>query len=268
MRKNLYLKEIKRNRKTFWIWTSIVLGFTVMVLSIYPSMQAMGDDLTNMMSNIPDELRKAMGMDEQTWSSIIGFYSTYFGIYIVLLTGIFTMSTGATILSKEEKERTAEFLLTKPISRKSVFQTKMMSLLTLTLAIIVLQTIVAVISFIIASDDPVVWSKFITMHIHGATLIIFFTAIGVLLSMFLDPKMNFMGLVFGIIFGSYFLNALSKATEATEWLGYISPFYYVNFNVGEPDYSVNYISVIIMLVLSVVITVFAYSRYKQRDINA
>ena len=139
---NLYLKELKRNRKTFWIWTAIVLGFTVMVLSIYPSMKGMGDDLTNMMSNIPDELRKAMGMDEQTWSSIIGFYSTYFGIYIVLLTGIYTMSTGATIVSKEEKDRTAEFLLTKPISRKSIFQTKMMSLLTLSIAIIILQTII------------------------------------------------------------------------------------------------------------------------------
>jgi len=265
--KTLYLKELKRGRKTFFIWTAIVIAFTVMVLSIYPFMEGMGDDLTNMMRNIPDELRKAMGMDEQTWGSILGFYSTYFGIYIVLLTGIYTMSTGATILSKEEKEKTAEFLLTRPISRKSIFNTKMDSLFTLTLAIIVLQTIVAAISFSVASESALDWMKFATMHIHGAVLILFFTALGVLLSMFLNPKTNFMGLVFGIIFGSYFLNAMSKATEATEWMGYISPFNYVDFNVGDSDYSVNLLGVAVLIFLAIGCVVYARFRYEGRDVD-
>lgn len=265
--KTLYLKELKRSRKTFFIWTAIVIAFTVMVLSIYPFMEGMGDDLTNMMRNIPDELRKAMGMDEQTWASILGFYSTYFGIYIVLLTGIYTMSTGATILSKEEKEKTAEFLLTRPISRKSIFNTKMNALFSLTLAIIVLQAIVAALSLTIASETSIDWMKFSTMHIHGAVLILFFTALGVLLSLFLKPKTNFMGLVFGIIFGSYFLNAMSKATEATEWMGYISPFYYVDFNVGDPEYSVNLLGVMVLIFLGVGSVVYARFRYEVRDID-
>ena len=265
--KTLYTKELKRSRKSFFIWTSIVLGFTVMVLSIYPFMEGMGEDLSNMMRNIPNELRKAMGMDEQTWGSILGFYSTYFGIYIVLLTGIYTMSTGATILSKEEKEKTAEFLLTRPISRKSIFSTKVLALFSLTLGIIILQVIVAAISFSVAAETAIDWGNFATMHLHGAVLIIFFTALGVLLSMFLNPKTNFMGLVFGIIFGSYFLNAMSKATEATEWMGYISPFNYVDFNVGDPNYSLSILGVITLLVLAVGAVLFARYRYERRDVD-
>ena len=265
--KTLYTKELKRSRKSFFIWTAIVLGFTVMVLSLYPFMEGMGDDLSNMMRNIPDELRKAMGMDEQTWGSILGFYSTYFGIYIVLLTGIYTMSTGATILSKEEKEKTAEFLLTRPISRNSIFSTKIISLFSLTLGIIILQVVVAAISFSVAAETALDWGNFATMHIHGAVLIIFFTALGVLLSMFLNPKTNFMGLVFGIIFGSYFLNAMSKATEATEWMGYISPFNYADFNVGDPNYSLSILGVITLLVLAVVAVLFARYRYERRDVD-
>lgn len=265
--KTLYTKELKRSRKSFFIWTAIVLGFTVMVLSIYPFMEGMGEDLSNMMRNIPDELRKAMGMDEQTWGSILGFYSTYFGIYIVLLTGIYTMSTGATILSKEEKEKTAEFLLTRPISRKWIFYTKVSALFSLTLGIIILQVIVAAISFSVAAETALDWGNFATMHLHGAVLTIFFTALGVLLSMFLNPKTNFMGLVFGIIFGSYFLNAMSKATEATEWMGYISPFNYVDFNVGDPNYSLSVWGVVVLLVLSVCSVLFAQTRYERRDID-
>lgn len=263
----LYTKELKRNRRNFLIWTAIVIGFTVMVLSIYPFMEGMGEDLSNMMQNIPNELRKAMGMDDQTWGSILGFYSTYFGIYIVLLAGIYTMSTGATILSKEEKERTAEFLMTRPISRKSIFQSKMTALLTLTLGIIVLQTIVAVISFSIASDDELAWATFSTMHIHGAVLIFFFTCIGVLLSMFLNPKTNFMGIVFGVIFGSYFLDAMSKATESTEWLGYFSAFHYVDFNLGNPDYSISIWGIVGLMVIGLLSVYYAFLRYNRRDID-
>lgn len=76
-----------------------------------------------------------------------------------------------------------------------------------------------------------------------------------------------MGLVFGIIFGSYFLNAMSKATEATEWMGYISPFYYVDFNVGDPDYSVNLLGVMVLIFLGVGSVVYARFRYEVRDID-
>lgn len=263
----LYTKELKRNRRNFLIWSSIVLGFTVMVLSIYPFMEGMGEDLSNMMQNIPNELRKAMGMDEQTWGSILGFYSTYFGIYIVLLAGVYTMSTGATILSKEEKDRTAEFLMTRPISRKSIFQSKMSALFTLALGITVLQTVAAAISFSIAAENELSWSTFSTMHFHGAALIMFFTCIGVLLSMFLNPKTNFMGIVFGVIFGSYFLDAMSKATESSEWLGYFSAFHYVDFNVGNPDYSLSIWGIVGLLVIGLSALYYAYIRYERRDID-
>ncbi|NDH78416.1 MAG: multidrug ABC transporter permease, partial [Flavobacteriia bacterium] len=108
----LFTKELKRNRKNTLIWTSIVLAFTLMILSIYPSFSHMGEDMVKLMSSLPEEYAKAFGMDEATWSSIIGFYATYYGIYITLLMGIYTASTGATIIGKEERDGTAEFLLT------------------------------------------------------------------------------------------------------------------------------------------------------------
>lgn len=267
LNKSLYTKELKRGRKNFFIWTGIVLAFTILVLSIFPSMETMGDDLTSMMSNLPEELTKAMGMDEQTWSSSIGFYSTYFGIYIVLLTGIYTMSTGATIVSQEEKNKTAEFLLTKPISRKSIFISKMLCLFTFSFLIMLIQMIVAAIGLQMGGDD-IQWGVFVTMHIHGAGLIVFFTSLGVLLSMFLNPKMNFMGLVFGIIFGSYFLNAISNISSIIEWIGYISPFYYLNFEVSNPNYATNYLELIVFILLTIGLLIWSFQQYQKRDLDA
>ena len=267
MNKNLYTKELKRNRKNLITWSLIVIGFTFMILAIFPSMADMGEDITKMMEKLPAELGKALGMDEQTWSSIIGFYSTYYGIYIILLMGIFTTSTGATILSKEEKEGTSEFLMTKPISRKNIFITKMMSLLTLSLIIYAIQTLCAIVGFSVFGGDNVNWNSFLIMHLHGLALILFFTTTGVLLSMFFRPKKNFMGMVVGIIFGSYFFNAMAKAATSVEWLGYLSPFHYLEFNVTSPDYRVNILGMICLLLLGGILLFFAQSVYLKKDID-
>lgn len=71
----------------------------------------------------------------------------------------------------------------------------------------------------------------------------------------------------GIIFGSYFLDAMAKAASAVDWLGYISPFHYLGFSTTDPDYSVNYIGIIILLALGVSLLWFDFKTYSKRDIN-
>lgn len=266
MNTNLYSKELKRNRKNLITWTLIVIGFTALLISIYPSMADMGEDLTQMMEKLPEELGKALGMDADTWTNVLGFYSTYYGIYIILLVGIFTMSTGATIISKEERDRTAEFLLTRPISRKSIFSSKILALLSLMLFIDVIQTVITVILLLIFGTN-VDWHAFSVMHIHGFGLILLFTCLGVLISFFFRPKKNFMGMVVGIIFGCYFINALSKSTDAVSWLGYISPFHYLEFTPLDPNYSVNWVAMAVITAISGVALVVAHRQFQLKDIE-
>lgn len=264
---NLYTKELKRNRKNLIIWSAIVVGFTMMILAIFPSMEGMGDDITKLMEKMPKELSKGLGVDEGTWGSILGFYGTYYGIYIILLVGIFTASTGATIISKEEKDGTSEFLMTKPISRKTIFFSKMMSLFTLTLIIYVIQTVTALIGFAAFGNGKVDWSAMSIMHLNGLVLILFFTCTGVLVSMFFTPKKNFMGMIVGIIFGSYFLNAMAKASTSVEWLGYISPFHYLEISAKNPDYTINYFGLFALIAIGVSLLLFSFKVYSKRDIN-
>ena len=266
MNKNLYLKELKRNRKNLIIWSSIVIGFTLMVLSIFPFMKEMGEDMGALLDSMPVELQKAMGMDAETWKNIMGFYSTYYGIYIVVLVSIYTTSTGTGIISKEEKDRTAEFLLTKPLSRQTIVKTKLAALFTLAVIIYVIQTLVAIVGVIAFGEGSIDWGAFYTLHFGGFILVLFFTAIGVLLSMYLKPKKNFMGIVVGLTFGMYFLEAISKATEATNWIGYFSPFHYLDFNVSGGNYEVNYISGIVMLALGALALLWSNKVYLKKDI--
>lgn len=268
MNSNLYSKEIKRNRKALIIWTLIVIALTALVLSIFPYMKTMGDDMAVMMSKLPEGMTKSMGINMDTFNTIVGMYNTYYGVYIVVLLSIYTSSTGATIFSKEQKNKTAEFLLTKPISRKTIFNTKLYALFTLTLSAFVIQTMTAVIFVIAFGGEQVLWSVFTTMHTHGLMLMLFFTCLGVFLSMVIHPKTNFMGICVGLVFGSYFLNAVAKASDDMNWIGYLSPFHYLDFSVSDTDYSINVVSISIVLFLNILLLFFSYKIYKKMDIGA
>ncbi len=263
---NLYRKELKRNNKNLLIWMSIVIGFTIMVLAIFPYMAEMGESLAMMLDKIPAELAKAMGMDAQTWSSILGFYSTYYGVYIIVLVSIFTTSTATVILSKEERDRTAEFLLTRPVSRLAVYTSKIASLLTLSVAVFAVQTIIAIIFIHLFKTNDIDWNLFSRLQFGGFFLMLLFTSIGVFLSMVISPKKNLMGLVVGITFGTYILNALGKSTEATEWLSYLSPFNYFDLSISNPGAPLQYFAAFTVLIICAVLLVISYKVYSKKDI--
>ena len=261
----LFFKELKRNRKNTFIWSAIVLAFTLMILSIFPSFSHMGEDMVKLMSSLPEEYAKAFGMDEATWSSIIGFYATYYGIYITLLMGIYTASTGATIVGKEERDGTAEFLLTRPISRGAIVKTKFGVLGTLFMVVYFLQTLVAVVGMNVFGSD-INWSAMLAMHVHGFFLIAFFTAAGVLMGSLLTVKLNFMGPVVGMIFGTYFLNAIASASEAVDWLAYLSPYHYMPLTLEKGQLEISTVACAGFAAATAVMLWVAYNRYIKKDI--
>ncbi len=265
MNRIVFIKELKRNRKNFGIWTGIVLAFTMLILSIYPSFSDMGKDLVNLMAKLPKEYARAFGMDEATWNSIIGFYSTYFGIYITLLIGIFTASTGATILGKEERDGTAEFLLTRPVSRSCIFYSKMAALGIMILLVFFIQTLFALTGILIFSDFSD-WSIFWVMQVHGFFLVTLFTGLAIFISSFLSPKINFMGMVVGMIFGTYLVNAISKTADKIEWIGFISPYHYLNLNLDQGSLSFNPWACFTFFLITLVLTAWAKKRFLKKDI--
>jgi len=267
MNRNLYFKELRRSRKNFLIWASIIIGFTLMILSLYPSMAKMGDSLTMMMESLPEEFTKAFGMDENTWSNMNGYYSTYYGIYIILLMSIYTASTAATIITKEARDGTAEFLYTRPISRKSLVQTKVAVMGTLMMAIFIIQTALAIAGFEMFGEGNVDWEAVKIMHVHGFFLVLLFTSLGFLIASFLNPKMNFMGMIVGMVFGTYFLNTISQVSETAEFLGYASPYHYLTFTFQPGAAEAAWLGIACFVAMSLGSLAWGMHRYRTADID-
>ena len=235
-------------------------------MAMYPYMKDMGDSMAGMMKMMPQVMLKAFGIDPQMWSSILGLYNAYYGFYLVLLMGIFSGTNGANALAKEQREKTAEFLFAQPLTRLEIFGTKMMTVLTLLVLIVAIQMLATMLGIFIFANGQVDWSIFGIMHVHGFVLLFFFTSIGVFLSTVLRPKLNFMGVIVGIVFGSYFLDAISKAVEQVKWLGLISPNQYLNFNIFTPNYGLNLAAILFFMVLSFLLIIGAYFMFREKDI--
>ncbi|MBI9105349.1 MAG: ABC transporter permease [Spirochaetales bacterium] len=154
----IFRMEIKRNLKTFIIWSSAVCGMLFLGMLFYPVINADGL-LTQMDALFENPMMKgllgAFGADVSALGSLMGFYVTYNSIYNVLLGCIFASILAGNLLSREEADKTAEFLFTRPVSRNSIFISKTAVLFTYITFLSILFFIVSIIAFeAVKGDSP------------------------------------------------------------------------------------------------------------------
>ena len=63
-----------------------------------------------------------LGFSDLDLSKVSGYYGMLF-IYLLLMATIHAAMLGATIIAKEERDKTSEFLFVKPVSRSKVITT-------------------------------------------------------------------------------------------------------------------------------------------------
>lgn len=155
---NIYLKELKRNRNNAIAWIGAMMALVILGMAFFPSIVSSGafEELevffeSPMMKN----MMSAFGIDIKGMRSVLGFYSMYGGIYVTLLGSVFSILYASSMIAKEEKERTADFLLTKPVTRIEVLLTKFLAYFTYVLILNLIIFLTAFIGIeIVKGDSP------------------------------------------------------------------------------------------------------------------
>jgi ABC-2 type transport system permease protein len=83
---------------------------------IYPEMAAAMDEFSEMFSNM-GSFSEAFSMDQLNFGEFMGYFGTECGNVLGLGGAFFAALAGILSLAKEEKDHTAEFLFTHPVSR-------------------------------------------------------------------------------------------------------------------------------------------------------
>lgn len=113
---NIFFHELKAYRKSTIIWACSLSAVAVLLLSMYPDFLTNEAEMKKLLEGYPEAVRKAIGVSIESFFTILGFYSYVF-LYVMLSGSIQAMNFAVSIISKEVRQKTADFLLTKPVSR-------------------------------------------------------------------------------------------------------------------------------------------------------
>ncbi len=255
--------ELKQGRTAFLIWTASIAFLMLTCIFLFPEMKGEMEEVGDMFSSM-GSFTVAFGMDKINFGTLLGFYAVECGNILGLGGAFFAALCGIAVLSKEEKEHTAEFLLTHPVSRARIITEKLISVL---LQIVLLNAIVFGLSVasIAAIGETVPWKELWMMHLAYFFLQVELAGICFGISAFL--RRGSIGIGLGIATMMYFLNIIANITESAEFLKYITPFGYTEgadivLN-GELDTGL----VVLGLAFGVIGIVAAYCRYCKKDIQ-
>ena len=119
----LFKHELKKGWKSLAIWTIAISFFLVVCVFLYPEMKGEMENMNDMFSSM-GAFTQAFGMDKINFGTWMGYYAIECGNVIGMGGAFFAAILAVTALAKEEKDRTAEFLLSHPVSRRRVITEK------------------------------------------------------------------------------------------------------------------------------------------------
>ena len=125
MNKNLFSRELKGNAFSLLMWTMVITVLISLTMSVYGTFLENNSKILAMMSILPEGALQFKGISNiDDLFSVLGFYTANNVIYMLVLGSIYAIVLSSNILLKEEYNKTAEYLLSWPLTRSEIFFSK------------------------------------------------------------------------------------------------------------------------------------------------
>ena len=218
----LFKHELRQGRNTLLIWSGVIAFMLGICIFIYPEMKDQMGDISGVFADMGG-FSAAFGMDQLNFGEFIGFFGVECGNILGLGGAFFAALLGISALAKEEKEQTAEFLLTHPVTREKVVLHKFCAVLAQIAILNFLAICITTVSILMIKEPlelkTLAWLflAYFIMQIETASI-----CFGI--SAFISRGGLGIGLGMAALF--YFLNIIANLTEHASFLKYITPFGY------------------------------------------
>lgn len=214
--------ELRQGKTSFFIWTAAISFLLAACIFLFPEMKGEMEGVSDLFSSM-GSFTAAFGMDRLNFGTLTGYYAIECGNILGLGGAFFASLCAVNILSKEERDRTAEFLLAHPVSRTRIITEKLIAVL---LQITIMNLLIFALSSgsIAAIGEEVPWKELGLLHLAYCLLQLELAGVCFGLSAFILKGSAGAGL--GIAAAMYFLNLISNIAPSAEFLKYITPFSY------------------------------------------
>lgn len=254
--------ELKQNRISMTVWTAAIGLLFAVCIFIFPEMKEEMDGVSDMFASM-GSFTQAFGMDKVSFGTLTGFYAVECGNILGLGGAFFAALCAVSVLAKEEKEHTAEFLLTHPVSRIRIVTEK---LIAVKLQVFLLNVVVYILSIasIAVIGEEIPWEEITLLHLAYLILQMEIAAICFGISAFL--RHGSMGIGLGVAAVMYFLNLIANISDSAEFLRYITPFAYAEGADIVANVSLDVELILLGLAYAAAGIAAAYVKYCGKDI--
>jgi ABC-2 type transport system permease protein len=262
----IYYRELIRNRTALIVWTVTMILFSVFLMTFFPTIRDQAVELQRLMEQYPKELVAAFGFDRLKMADPMGFYGTQVYIFITLFGSIYAMLLFISVLSREESERTAEFLLTRPVTRRKVLIAKTLAAFTNITVFNLAFGICNLILFDSYARGEYDVDILILLIIGPYLMHLLYGAIGLLISVFVVKARAVYPISIGVVLGTYFASVVSTLSDTAKDLKYLTPFKYFDAADIITDQRIASLSLIVLGVTLVIAIGGALIFYSRKDI--
>lgn len=263
---NVIKRELRANLKSLIIW-SLSMTFLVYVGMVkYSAFAAAGQSVNEIFEQLPPAMMKIFEIGGLDLTKISAFYALFY-LYFNLLSGIHASMLGATIISKEERDKTADFLFVKPVERHKIITSKLIAAL-INVLVLNIVTCVASIYFISVYNT----GDSITMEVLRSILALFFVqitflSVGFASSALVQTTKKATGLSTLIILTTFMLSVGIDLNEDLDFLKYLTPFKYFNIAKVMNDATYPIVSLVLVFVIVILGLCVIYYKYPKKDLH-
>lgn len=262
---HIYKHEMRANLKALLIWCAVMIVMIAMMTSEFSAYYD-NPEMSDVLSAMPQGMLKALSMEAANLTTTTGFISLA-SIYFFLLLGVHAILLGSGIISKEERDKTAEFFMTLPISRERIILSKALAALTNSI-VLNLTTYLGTILFMVQYDLDSDFIEYLSLLMFSVFIVqMIFMSIGMFLASVLKRYKTSGKIGAVVLMCLYIFSIVSNLHSKLKFLKWFTPFEYFKSNIIliNRNYELKYLIISFMIITIGIAGTFII--YPKRDLH-
>lgn len=261
---NIFIRELKANLRSLFIWGVIVVLFVVVAMAKFAAYEG-NPEMLAMLESIPPAVMAAFSLQAFNLTTLSGFFGVMH-TYFALILGIAAAMWGSDIISKEERDKTVEFSLTLPVTRSRLVTAKALAALVNCVGLLLITWGISLVTAAQYEPDSEFY-RFLALCMLTIFIVqLVFLALGLFLGCAMRQYRRAGSVAISLLLGTYFLSIVPSLDPDLKFVRYFSPFKYFDAGVLLRESRVDGAFVLLSLGIILLSTVGAYVTYTRRDL--
>ncbi|MFL0252525.1 ABC transporter permease subunit [Clostridium neuense] len=261
---NIFFRELKANRKALIIWSACMFLLVLSGMSKYTAYSSGGS--SEIFNKMPYTMKALFGIGSFDVTKMSGFFAFLFP-YLELTTAIHAVLIGSSIIAKEERDKTTEFLMTKPVSRKLIITSKFLAAFVNVLIVNLVTLISSIIMVNAYNKGKDISGEVVTFLLSMFIVQLIFLSLGALISAVMRRPKASGSIASAILFAAFVISKITDLTDRINFINVFSPFKYFSYQSMVEGKGINTGIAAASFILACAFFISTYFFYMKRDLN-